>query len=494
MIMEIIFLKGEFGRISKGSHILWHYGERRYIIDKKIRRKRKGGCLMKDPEKLQELEELLKENNFKSVRQEILEWNDVDISEFIENHSKEKALIIFRMLPKDLATDVFAELDIEVQERIIGEITDQELGFILDEMFVDDMVDMLEELPASVVARVLENTDEETRGTINRFLKYPKDSAGSIMTSEYTSLRKDMTVGEAIDYLRKNGQDSETLYSCYVIEDKRTLDGVVTLRTLLLSKDDEKVEDIMEKSVVSVYTELDNEEVADILTKYDFMTLPVVDRENRLVGIITVDDIIDAIIEEDTEDFEKMAGTIPSDKPYLKTSVWELAKNRLGWLTLLMISGILSGRILARYEDAFIAIPLLVTFIPMLTDTGGNAGSQSSTLVIRGMVLNEIKVTDGLKVLLKEFQVSLMAGAFLAILSFIRLIIKYPDKPLLILVVALAVFATVILAKLMGAILPFAAKLIKADPAIMAAPMITTTVDALSLIIYFNLANLILKL
>jgi magnesium transporter len=279
-----------------------------------------------------------------------------------------------------------------------------------------------------------------------------------------------------------------------VIDASRVLEGVITLRTLLLTDDQECIEKIIDKKVISVHTDEDVENVADLFNKYDFMTLPVVDSENRLVGIITVDDVIDIIQEEDTEDFEKMAGTLPSDKPYLKTSVWKLAKNRMGWLVLLMLSGTITALILTEFEDAFLVIPVLVTFIPMLTDTGGNSGAQSSTLIIRGMVLHEIETKDLFKVLFKELKVSLMAGSFLALITYIRLILTYPDKPLIVFVVSIAILATVIIAKLVGALLPFFAKIIKADPAIMAAPLITTIVDAASLLVYFYLARMILHI
>lgn len=445
-------------------------------------------------EKFEALKKLLQDRDFISFRREIQLLNVVDIAEFVEELPKDLTVMAMRLLPKDMSVEVFSEFDGDTQEEFIHQITDKEIDHILKEMYVDDLVDMLEELPANVVTEVLERVDPSYRDTVNRFLHYHEDSAGSIMTVEYTSLKQDMLVGEAIDYLRENGHDSETLYSCYVVDSSRILEGVVTLRTLLLAEDHEKISELMEKNVVSVHTDQDEEDVADLFGKYDFMTVPVVDSENRLVGIITVDDIIDVILEEDTEDFEKMAGTVPSDKPYLKTSVWELARNRMGWLTFLMLSGIITGLILTKYEDAFLVIPILVTFIPMLTDTGGNSGSQSSTLVIRGLVLNEIGVKDMAKVFFKEFQVSLMAGSFLAVITFIRLILSYPDRPLIVLVVSLSILATVMVAKLVGALLPFFAILIKADPAIMAAPMITTIVDATSLLIYFYLAQLILKI
>lgn len=445
-------------------------------------------------EKIALLNQLLEENRYKALREEIVELNEVDISEFIGMLPKEKAIVVFRFLPKDLAAEVFANLEIDTQERIIHEITDQELGRILDEMFMDDMVDMLEELPAGIVKRVLKNTDEATRGTINAFLKYPKDSAGSIMTAEFTNLRANMSVKEAITYIRKHGADSETLYNAYVIDGNRVLDGVITLRTLLLSQDDEIVSELMEEAVTKVHTSDDKEDVVYLFSRYDYLSIPVVDSEDRLVGIITYDDIIDVMEDETTEDFERMAATIPSGKPYLKTPAWELARNRIVWLTVLMISGVITGGILSRYEASFTAIPLLVTFIPMLTNTGGNAGSQSSTLVIRGMVLNEIDVSDGLKVLWKEFRVSLIAGLFLAVINYIRLYITYPGQEKVVLVVSIAIFATVILAKVVGGLLPMAAKILRLDPAIMAAPLITTIVDAMSLMLYFALAGWILNL
>lgn len=445
-------------------------------------------------EKLEHLQMLLRNREFMLLRKELEEENPVDLAELIEKMNKDERILTLRLLPKDIAVEVFSEMDTDLQETLLSEITTEEIDHLVNEMFVDDLVDLLEELPASLVADILNRVHPDDRETLNRFLQYKVDTAGSIMTSEYTSLKKTMKVPEAINYLRQYGHDSETLYSCFVVGEARVLQGVVTLRNLLLAEDHLTVEDLMEEKVVSVQTEEDVEVVAEIFSKYDFITVPVVDKENRLVGIITVDDIVDVILEEDTEDFEKMAGTVPSDKPYLKTSVWELAKNRMGWLTFLMLSGIFTGAILTSFEDAFLVIPVLVTFIPMLTDTGGNSGSQSSTLVIRGLVLGEIEMKDVLKVFVKEFEVSLMTGSVLAILTYIRLRMLYPDKPLIVLVVSLAILATVIMAKLMGALLPFVAKKIKADPAIMAAPMITTIVDTSSLLIYFFLARWILKI
>lgn len=440
------------------------------------------------------LMELIQNKDFVNYRKEIRKLNVIDAAEFMEDIPPELLVMSMRLLPKDMSIEVFSEFEVEMQENLIKQITDREIDHILKEMYVDDLVDMLEELPAGLVIDILERVDPSYRNLINRFLQYEEDTAGSVMTIEYTSLKKTMTVAEAIDYLRENGHDSETIYSCYVIDASRVLEGVITLRTLLLTDDQEYIEKIIDKKVISVHTDEDVENVADLFNKYDFMTLPVVDSENRLVGIITVDDVIDIIQEEDTEDFEKMAGTLPSDKPYLKTSVWKLAKNRMGWLVLLMLSGTITALILTEFEDAFLVIPVLVTFIPMLTDTGGNSGAQSSTLIIRGMVLHEIETKDLFKVLFKELKVSLMAGSFLALITYIRLILTYPDKPLIVFVVSIAILATVIIAKLVGALLPFFAKIIKADPAIMAAPLITTIVDAASLLAYFYLARMILHI
>ena len=447
---------------------------------------------MKTEDVFKRLRLLLEERDFISFRREIQEENVMDIADFIADLSDDYAIVAMRLLPKDMSVEVFSEFDSEMKEIFVAKITDKEIDHLLNEMFVDDLVDMIEELPANVVARVLERANPVDRNTINVFLQYPENSAGSIMTSEYVSLKRDTKVIDAINNLRQNGHDSETLYSLYVIDEKRVLEGVLSLKDLLLAKDDEIVSDLMESVVISAHTHADEEEVSYLFGKYNFMTLPILDSENRLVGIVTVDDIMDVILERDTEDFSLMSGTLPSEKPYLKTSAWRLARNRMGWLTLLMLSGIITGSILARYEEAFLVLPVLVTFIPMLTDTGGNSGSQSSTLVIRGMVLNEIRLKDAGKVLLKEFQVSLIAGTFLAVITFIRLMFTYSDKPLMVFVVSFSILLTVMVAKIIGALLPFFAKIIKADPAIMAAPLITTIVDATSLLIYFTLATAIL--
>lgn len=443
---------------------------------------------------VENLEALLKTKNYRALRAALSEMNEVDIAEFIEELPIEQATVTFRTLPKELAADVFANLTPDTQEYIIGSITDQELAVILEDLHTDDAVDMLEEMPANVVKRVLQNSTPDDRALINQFLQYPENSAGSIMTAEFIDLRRSMTVEDAIKRIRRIGEDRETIYTCYVIDERRVLDGVVTVKRLLLSRDDVTLEAIMDTEVISATTTEDREDVAKLFTKYDLLSAPVVDHEGRLVGIVTVDDAVDVLQQEATEDFEKMAAMRPSERPYLKTGVFSLAKNRIVWLLVLMISGMVTGSILGRYEAAFAAMPLLVTFIPMLTDTGGNAGSQSSTLVIRGMALSEITVRDLFSVMWKEMRVSLVVGIALSVVNFIRLIITYPGNELVALTVAFALFATVVIAKTVGGVLPIVAKVLHADPAIMAAPLITTIVDAFSLIIYFSIAERLLKL
>ena len=432
--------------------------------------------------------DLVSRKQFRQRKDELCEMNEFDIASFLEELDSEKQIIIFRMLPKELASDVFACLEVETQEHIINSITDKELAYIIEELYVDDAVDMLEELPATIVKRVLQNAAPSTRLQINEFLKYPENSAGSIMTAEYIGLKKSMTVQEAFAYIRKHGYDKETIYTCYVMDAKRMLEGVVTVKDLLMNDYEVKIEDIMDTNVIKAVTTDDKEEIADLFNKYDLLSLPVVDHENRLVGIVTIDDAVDVMEEEATEDFEKMAAMLPSEKPYLKTSVLELAKNRITWLLVLMISSMLTGGILTRYEDAFQVMPLLVSFVPMLTDTGGNAGSQSSTMIIRGMTIGEVASSDIFKVIWKEARVSVIVGLILGLVNFIRLVIQYPGQPLVALTVVLALFATVFVAKVIGGILPIIAKRLKLDPAIMAAPLITTIVDAVSLVIYFQIA------
>ena len=381
----------------------------------------------------------------------------------------------------------------EVQEQVISALTDVELRGVLDSQFMDDTVDMLEEMPASVVKRVLKVTDPDTRHLLNRLLQYEDGTAGSIMTTEYVGLKKSMTVRQAFDRIKKEAVDKETVYTCYVMDDGRLLEGAVAVRELLLAEEGAKIGDLMTENPICVETTASDEEVGRLFQKYDMLALPVVDKERRLVGIITVDDAVDAIQEANTEDFEKMAAMEPSETPYLKTSVYVHARKRVVWLLFLMISGILTGQIISHYEDAFAAIPLLVSFIPMLMDTGGNCGSQSSTLVIRGMALGEVSTRDILKVIWKEARVSLLVGAVLAPVNFCWIFLRYQSAPVG-LTVALTMYATVFLSKLMGCLLPMAAKRCRLDPAIMASPLITTVVDACSIFIYFNIALWILHL
>ena len=441
-----------------------------------------------------ELYELTEKNKFVELRELLIEMNEVDISEFLETLEIEKMTLVFRMLPKDISSEVFAYLELDTQEHIIKSATDTELTEIIEDLFVDDAVDLLEELPAYVVKRVLKNAKADTRNIINQYLMYGENSAGSIMTSEFIHLRKNMTVDSAFEKVRENARDMETIYTCYVTDDSRRLEGVVSIKTMILSDPEVLLEEIMEPDVIYVSTDDDREEVAALFSKYGFLSLPVADNERRIVGIVTVDDVLDVITEEATEDFEIMAAMKPSEKPYLKTGVFSLAKNRIMWLLVLMISAMITGTVLQKYEHAFAAFPLLVTFIPMLTDTGGNAGSQSSTLIIRGMALSEIKLKDAGKVLWKEFRVSIITGSILSLVNFVRLLIMYPGNEVIAFTVTLSLFVTVIISKAAGCMLPMLAKLIRADPAIMAAPLITTLVDAFALIFYFMMAQKLLNI
>ena len=433
---------------------------------------------------VQALLELLERRDYHALRAALARENEADIAEFLEELPQDRVLLAFRTLPKEVAAEVFSDLPPETQQVIITAATDQEVTALVEELYVDDAVDMLEELPANVVKRVLKNASPDTRKLINQFLNYPDSSVGSIMTAEFTDLKQGMTVAQAIDHIRRTGENSESVYTCYVTDAGRRLEGVLTIKELLLARDEQHIADIMETEVITAETTEDQEEAVARMMKYDFISLPVVDKEGRLVGIVTVDDVMDVMEEEATEDFEKMAAMAPSEKPYLKTGVFTLAKHRILWLLVLMI----------QYEAAFAAMPLLVTFIPMLTDTGGNAGSQSSTLVIRGMAVGDIELRDFLRVFWKEFRVSLLVGAVLSAVNFVRLIITYPGNEMIALTVALALFVTVLLAKTVGGVLPMAAKLVHADPAIMAAPLITTIVDAISLVVYFKIASALLAL
>ena len=433
--------------------------------------------------------QLVNERQFRTLRQELSEMNEVDVAAFIEELDPEKTVVVFRMLPKELASDVFACLELDKQQHIVSSITDKELTNIIEDLSVDDAVDMVEELPANIVKRVLQNATPETRSQINEFLKYPENSAGSIMTAEYIGLRKTMTVEDAFTYIRKHGVDKETIYTCYVMDNKRTLEGVVTVKDLLMNPYETLIEDIMDTRVIKAQTTDDREDVVELFNKYDLTTLPVVDKEDRLVGIVTIDDAVDVMEEEATEDFEKMAAMTPSEKPYLKTGVFEMARHRIPWLMFLMISAMLTGALLARYEAAFEVMPILVTFIPMLMDTGGNCGSQASTMIIRGMAVGDIELSDVLKVLWKEFRVGITCAVVLAAINLIRLTIFNPGQFMVCLTVVISMFFTIIIAKMIGCLLPMTAQRIGIDPAIMASPLITTLVDAVSLTIYFEMAS-----
>lgn len=442
----------------------------------------------------QEIENLLESKQFLRLKQLLEIENEMDIAENLDELPSNEAIKVFRLLSKDKATDVFASVSLENQEHIINSITDSELKKIIDDLFIDDAVDMIEELPAGVVRRVLENSSPETRLLINQYLNYPENSAGSIMTAEYIGLKKNMTVKQCFEYIRKHAISSETIYTCYVTSSSRKIEGVVTIKDLFLEDYNTPISEFMDTNIITAHTNDDRESVVEIFNKYDLLSLPVVDSEQRLVGIITIDDAVDVMEQEATEDFEKMAAISPSEKPYLKTSAFILAKNRIVWLAVLMLSDTIAGTILNTYQEAFAAIPLLVGFLPMLIDTGGNAGSQSSTLIIRGMAIGEISPKDFLKVIFKEFQVGLLTGFILGLINFIRLIIIYPDNILINLTVVLSVYIIVICSKIIGAILPLLAKTFKLDPAIMAAPLITTIIDALGLFVYFELATYLLNL
>ena len=445
-------------------------------------------------EREMELMGYMERREYLRLRKELCEMNEVDVAAFLEQLPAEEAAIVFRMLPKDLASDVFAEFESDTQHHLVSTMTDNELYDIVNDLAVDDAVDMLEEMPAFVVQRVLKAADPAMRKTINQFMKYPEDSAGSIMTPEFVGLKEAMTTRQAIEFIRKNGEDSETIYTCYVMDAKRVLQGVVSVRTLLISGDDEVVADLMETNVISVTTDTDQEEAANLLKKYDFMSLPVVDKENRLVGIITYDDAMDVIEEETTEDIERMGAVEPSETPYLKTPVTKLAKNRIIWLLVLMVADMISGGILEKWQEAFAAMPLLISFIPMLTDTGGNAGGQSSTLIIRSLAMEEIELSDWLKVWWKEIRVALICGVTLASINTIRIWIMYPGHVMVGVTIGIAMICTVLMAKSVGGILPLIASKLHLDPAVMASPLITTIVDAGSLLIYLNTASALLHI
>ena len=435
---------------------------------------------------------LLAQREFKAVRSILDVMNEVDIASLLSTLSDKELALAFRLIPKDKAAEVFSNMDTSMQTYLVTMFTEKELKELLDDLYMDDTVDMLEELPANLVKRILATVSASDRSMINQLLNYPEDSAGSIMTTEYVDLREEMTVGQAMAHIKKTGIHKETIYTCYITE-RRKLVGIVSAKDLMTTDDDVPIKDLMETEIISVYTHSDQEQVAQLFTKYDLLALPVIDQDGRMVGIVTFDDAMDVMVDEATEDITKMAAINPSEKTYFETSVLQHAKNRIPWLLILMFTSIITGTIITRYENAFAAIPLLVSFIPMLMDTGGNCGSQSATLIIRGIALDEIRFTDLFKVMFKEFRISLIVGAFLAVANGVRIFIQY-HNPGLAVVIACSLMGTVIMAKLVGCILPLLAKKVNLDPAIMASPLITTLVDTFYILIYFNIATVLFRL
>ncbi|QIB69131.1 magnesium transporter [Aminipila butyrica] len=441
--------------------------------------------------------ELTQNKRYGKARDLLLENNEVDIAEILEDImgelGVERSVILFRTLPKNVSVEVFSYLPIEDQVAIINAITDKEVHFIMEELAFDDMIDVLEELPANVVDKILEKTPKNERKLINTFLNYPEDCAGTLMTPDYISLQKNMTVAEALAHIKREGMDSETVYTCYVKDRGRTLLGIVSLRNLVIADDNQLIDEFMHTDFVSVNVYDHQEAVSDIFRKYGFLAVPVVDKENRLVGIITVDDILDVIEEETTEDFERMAGVIDSsDKEYLDMSVWHHVKNRIPWLFLLMCSYVITGSIIASFENVLSQVISLVSYLPMLMGTGGNSGSQSATLVIRGMSVDEISLSDFGKVMWKELRISIIVGIVLSSLNFLRICWLDGQGPMVALTVCGAMLVIVVAAKVIGSMLPMLAKRIGIDPALMASPMISSLTDMVSVITYFLMASILL--
>ena len=437
-------------------------------------------------EKVKELSEL---KNYIELKKYLATLEPADIAIFISELSKEEIVIVFRLLHKPVAAEVFVELDTDIQEDLINIFTEKELKEVLDELFLDDTADLIEEMPANVVRRIIKNINKKDRKIVNELLKYPEDSAGSIMTPEFIDFKENMTIEDAFEVIRKNGEDKVNIYTGYVLTKSRKILGTVDVKDMILADPEQNITEIIDDNIITVNTLEDKEEAAKKFDKYDLIVLPVVDNEDRLVGIITVDDAIDVLKEEAEEDFEKMAAVTPSEDSYFKTKVITHAKNRMFWLLLLMISSTITGAIITKYEAAFAALPILVSFIPMIMGTGGNCGSQASTLIIRGLAMDEIRAKDIFKVMWKELRVSVLVGIVLAIVNGIRLLIQYQDMNLAI-IVGLTLILTAVMAKLIGCVLPIVAKKVKLDPAIMAAPIITTIVDSCSVFAFFNIAML----
>ena len=447
---------------------------------------------------LESIEEMLRQKQYAALRDQLDELEPADIASLFEDLPEEALPLLFRILPKEPAAEVFVELNPEQQEMLIRGFSNTELKEVLDELYLDDAVDIVEEMPANVVKRILKHADPETRKQINEILKYPEDSAGSLMTTEILDLKRTMTVSDAFKRIRRTAADMETISVCYVTDEGRHLLGVVTIRTLLLAEEDDVVEELMDPNVIFVNTLDDREEVAQMFSKYDFLVMPVVDAEGRLVGIVTVDDAIDVMEEEATEDIEKMAAMLPSDKPYLKTGIFETWKARIPWLLLLMVSATFTGQIIAGFENALAATAILTAYIPMLMDTGGNCGGQASVTVIRGISLDEIEFSDLPRVVWKEIRVGVVCGATLAAANFLkimfldRLVFHNPITVTIALVICATMLLTVVCAKVIGCVLPLLAKKMGFDPAVMSSPFITTLVDAVSLLIYFRFASALL--
>lgn len=445
-------------------------------------------------ERREKFQALIDERNFREAKNFLSTLNVVDIANLIDGLDPQTGVALYRMLPKDVAAEVFAKFDPEQQEAIIYASTDTEIRELIEDMFLDDTVDLLEEMPSGVVSRILENTGHSDRSMINQLLKYPDSSAGSIMTTEYISLKKEMTVSSAIDKIKREGIQSETIYILYVTDENRILEGILSLRDLIVADDSKRVGELMREDVIYAYTLDDKEEVANIFKKYSFEALPIVDQEKRIVGIVTVDDILDVIEEEVTEDFQIMAATTPTDKPYLETGIFALSKHRILWLLILMISATITQKIIYNYENILQNVTFLSGFIPMLMDTGGNSGSQSSTLIIRGLATGDIKSRDWYRVVFKEVRVAMVCGLALAVINYFKIIYLDGIPSNVALVVSLTLVCAVMIAKIVGAILPMVAIKIKVDPAIMASPLITTIADALSLMVYFIIARNIMSI
>ena len=441
---------------------------------------------------LENILDLLNSNKFQDIKNILNNTNDVDVAELINNIDNEYRLKIFRLLNKDSSANVFSYLDIDIQQELINELSDNETMNIINNLYTDDAVDLLDELPSNVVKKILSKVNKQTRNDINRLLNYEDNSAGSVMTTEYIEFKDNITVSEALKQIRKKQDDLVSIDTSFVISSSRLLIGYITLKDLIFSTPNKKIKNIMNKNVISVITNTDQEEVANIMQNYDLNSIPVTDKDNRLVGIITVDDVIDILEEEATEDIEKMAAIVPTEKPYLKLSIFDIYKSRIPWLLLLMVSATFTGKIIEHYEASLKAYVILTAFIPMLMDTGGNAGGQASVTIIRGLSLNEIDFKDIVKVIFKEFRVSILIGITLAIANFIKLILIDHVTILIALVICITLIITLTLAKIIGCSLPIIAKKIGFDPAVMASPFITTIVDAVSLITYFKIASLLL--